>query len=469
MSSRGRPKRQKTGDSPLDMNNFLNWNASRLREELSKSGLKTATSFSLTVLRKLYTDNVLAGKSEAGITSQTAPHFSGDIDATPEGRETPHYAQRGGASALPLSTSARLPAASCAPELRAGITAAEGRAPPTDPRDLTQFKDTAVAPVLDMLSNTFAAFQSALTTMTEYTVKKDTPSFGLDLYYKQQQGDRAAREPSHTVTSASGSQQTSGCHAPWQPGNSNHGYGVAPDDAPRMDLVTTSMRQRIIQGKDVNFAALLIPSFDFAKDDEKKLTNSLNIIQFLRAFGKYKRIMCGVYPNRRDELDGYEAIIQNIHQLHGDRFYEYHKLFSMKSATALESHKIKLDWSKKDSELYCMISANATAKTCANCGEFNHDTVFCPAHPRSRDTGRDTGRDTDAGFKDKTGRQARDPGLIVCRHFNGKGGCFKEVCHYKHTCTTCSRRDHGASSCPTQPSQVASGPVASGRQHKPRN
>ena len=51
--------------------------------------------------------------------------------------------------------------------------------------------------------------------------------------------------------------------------------------------------------------------------------------------------MCQAYPDRREELDKYEAIIVGIYNVYGDKFYEYHKLFSLKSANALMLHKLK--------------------------------------------------------------------------------------------------------------------------------
>jgi hypothetical protein len=52
----------------------------------------------------------------------------------------------------------------------------------------------------------------------------------------------------------------------------------------------------------------------------------------LKAFGKYKRVMTSVYPDRRAELDAYEDDIIDIYNFFGSKFYDYHKLFSSKAA-----------------------------------------------------------------------------------------------------------------------------------------
>lgn len=66
--------------------------------------------------------------------------------------------------------------------------------------------------------------------------------------------------------------------------------------------------------------------------------------------------MCQASPNRRDELDHYEAIIVDLYNVYGERFYEYHKLFSLRSASALAVHKIKVDWSVRDRDLVQLIA-----------------------------------------------------------------------------------------------------------------
>jgi len=54
-----RNKRQRTSGNALDMSNYMNWTASKLRNELEKVNILTSSSFGVSTLRKLYVDNVL--------------------------------------------------------------------------------------------------------------------------------------------------------------------------------------------------------------------------------------------------------------------------------------------------------------------------------------------------------------------------------------------------------------------------
>jgi hypothetical protein len=64
--------------------------------------------------------------------------------------------------------------------------------------------------------------------------------------------------------------------------------------------------------------------------------------------------------------------------VYGDKFYEHHKLFSLKSANALSLHKLKVDWSVRDRDLLQLVSSGVKSKSCSLCGEISHDTKFCP-------------------------------------------------------------------------------------------
>ena len=81
-------------------------------------------------------------------------------------------------------------------------------------------------------------------------------------------------------------------------------------------------------------------------------------------------------------MDKYEAIIVEIYNVYGDKFYEYHKLFPLKSANALSLHKLKVEWSVRDRDLLQLVSSGAKSKSCSLCGEILHDTKFCPIQER---------------------------------------------------------------------------------------
>lgn len=309
-------------------------------------------------------------------------------------------------------------------------------------------------PMFALLSQTLSGLQNSLT--AAMNAKQQQPStYGLHNYYHQQPATNPSMGHSPFIDNPTQKQT----------------FGVAPDDAPSMELVSTSMRQRILEGKDINLAALLIPSFDFDKDDDKNLSAKLNIIQFMRAFGRFKRIMCGAYKDRRDELDRYEAIIQDIHHLHGDIFYEYHKMFSLKSATALQVHKMKLDWSKRDSEIYHVIVAKSSGKDRASYSACGFDTDFAPAKsvksPQHDTVGQSassaiaTDPDMDRHGRMRFFHQNRE----ICNNFNGKTGCNRAPCPRLHVCLKCRKGDHSVLACPMNLTRNQNNPAGFKNRH----
>ena len=73
--------------------------------------------------------------------------------------------------------------------------------------------------------------------------------------------------------------------------------------------------------------------------------------------------MCEVFPQRRVELDLYEADTGNMFDYYGSLFYQYHFQFSRKAAAYLENG-IKVDWSKRDTKMFQLIICGAKSKLC---------------------------------------------------------------------------------------------------------
>ena len=87
---------------------------------------------------------------------------------------------------------------------------------------------------------------------------------------------------------------------------------------------------------------------------DHRLDRSLSITQFYKAFGIYKRVMCEAFPQRRNELDLYEADVGNIHEHYGEIFYQYHIQFTKQAAAYLEKG-IKVDWSRRHKDLFQLL------------------------------------------------------------------------------------------------------------------
>ena len=111
-------------------------------------------------------------------------------------------------------------------------------------------------------------------------------------------------------------------------------FGVPLECIPHVDIVSDVLKKKIWEGKDINLAALLIPKFDDKNHNEpspagltvnlnqedSRLAKSLNISEFITAFGKYKRMMYMKFPEKRVELDRYEANIVDISNVYGGNF-----------------------------------------------------------------------------------------------------------------------------------------------------
>ena len=132
-------------------------------------------------------------------------------------------------------------------------------------------------------------------------------------------------------------------------GNSPPSFGVNPDNLPHVDVISNSMRGNITSGKYVNLASLLIPDFEVTRPvndslsidtlkrtRDHRLDRSLSLTQFYKAFGIYKRVMCEAFPQRRNELDLYEADVCIFHEHYGEIFYQYHIQFTKLAAAYLE-------------------------------------------------------------------------------------------------------------------------------------
>ena len=172
--------------------------------------------------------------------------------------------------------------------------------------------------------------------------------------------------------------------------------GVSADSVPHVIIVSPSIRRDIIAGKDINLASLLIPGYKTDLEQTRhlmvgdevvplkpltdtRLHRSLTIQEFLKAFDMYKSVMCDAYPIRRSELDKYQSDVIDMSQRFGGvAFYEYHRAFSAKSAALLLNHNVKLDWSKRDTTLFCSIFSGLRANACTICASVAHSSEFCP-------------------------------------------------------------------------------------------
>ncbi|XP_033931187.1 uncharacterized protein [Pseudochaenichthys georgianus] len=137
---------------------------------------------------------------------------------------------------------------------------------------------------------------------------------------------------------------------------------------PQSAHISSRLRAKILEGKDINLVTLILPSPEcdksiatggsitaVFKSADPRLLRDLNIGQFLVAFGIFRDVLCSVYPERRVELDAYLGLIGDLYLKFGkSTFYSYHKSFSSKAALHLAHCNVRLDWSVLDTELLVM-------------------------------------------------------------------------------------------------------------------
>ena len=156
--------------------------------------------------------------------------------------------------------------------------------------------------------------------------------------------------------------------------------------------VSPKVRSQIVQGKDVNLASLILPNPVCDKQlvgndqfpavirsSDPRTLRTLDLCDFVLAFGIYRDILCEVFPDRRQELDTYLSLICELKRRYGGTiYYDYHKAFSAKSATFISRFNTRLDWSCLDTELLILHVGGHRALTCQMCNQVGHSVDACP-------------------------------------------------------------------------------------------
>ena len=381
---------------PYDLNNPLNWTVSKLKSELAKKGLNLTANITKPALLQIYQqlDTSVNVSENSGNSSQSDQQIT-----------------------MP---------------------------PPNE--------DNLNTNILGVVSGVQTAVLSLQQTVNQLLQNKSSPQSSSNMLAKIYESQGTGSSPGATGTLV---QQN----------------GVGADDLPHIDVVSENLKKQIREGKYVNLACLLIPDFDapnFTTNElsglelvrqsrrDHRLDRVLSISQFFKAFGIYKRIMCEAFPQRRSELDLYEADIGTIFDHYGSLFYQYHVQFSRKAAAYLEKG-IKVDWSKRDTNMFQLIVGGAKSKLCDHCSQTDHQSAFCPSQinvpgvSNKRSELLKGSSKTDSSV-DRHGRpKVMFQGREICNNFNSRA-CSNKACSLLHVCKKCKSFTHGESKCESQKS-----------------
>lgn len=241
---------------------------------------------------------------------------------------------------------------------------------------------------------------------------------------------------------------------------------VSSDSVPFIETVSTTLRNNIIQGKDVNLATLLLPRENeehkiqdnegqglIKSNHDVRLQRNLSISESILAFFKFKNVKCEVYPERRQELDGYERdIVEMASMTRGPAFYDYHKAFFARASALLHQRNIRVDWSVRDTKLFTSIFAGQTVIRCDSCNSLTHTAHFCPKaklNPAQNNHMQSKYRGSSNQFDVQGRPRLTHKGKEICNNFNGENGCYRQSCNLVHICSACKLGKHASIQCKT--------------------
>ncbi|CAC5419421.1 unnamed protein product [Mytilus coruscus] len=330
-------------DRQWNLNNPSNWTIQKFREELDKKGIKTPSSLPKSVLKQLYIEN----SSTSGITT---PHIQqnrtmSDNDTSIPSSAEPEVVTDSGINGQPLASmdinNISIPNTSSAEQdtisVNHQVTSSNTGGSTSDiPMQNSNFN--SMATMSTMLAHCFSGFQQSLNQFNHNLNKgtnTDYSGFSLQQWYKAQSSttnhmDQVPNVPmfqtglqQDSIYPSSTIQQLDA-----RASSTQHGFqGVRSDSFSNVDIISPTLQKQIIEGKDINLASLLIPKYECPQTNnilangielyvsgkpDPRLNRKLFLQEFIRAFGKYKRVMTTVFPDRRAELDAYQDDIIDI-------------------------------------------------------------------------------------------------------------------------------------------------------------
>ncbi|XP_071145782.1 uncharacterized protein [Mytilus edulis] len=465
MASKRRDTRKRTRGPELDPNNPNNWTSTELKEKLALLGIKISENFTNKQLKRIFLDNKKSspessdnGNTEtnnisATVNTSLSPNIEDDVILSPTNTQNTGFS-----SLIPIASTSRMNTVEPTPLPVIGASAHQNHAFP--PRtDLNTLDYALVNNTLQLCQQVIAGVpkQTNNNKFNLHSAMNFNPGPGSTLPVNQNTfgvqnptlGEFTQTNPNQmNFPNSFASQVPIFSMQNQHMQMTKHGYPATAFSG--VDMVSPEIRTKIISGKDINLNILLLPNYETPnqqkfKENDDRLKRNLTLDEFIIAFGRFKKIMCQVFPNRAEELDCYLSHIIETANVWPGKFFEYHKMFSAKCSIMLQEHNIKIDWSRGDLELRQMVCAGSTVNMCNFCSSTLHKSSMCGNNRGYQNS-------KTQPTQDKYGRDiVVHDGMQICNNFNQPKGCVKPYCRYAHVCKIC-KKTHEKFECSTNKS-----------------
>lgn len=356
MASKRRDNRKRTRGPELDPNNPNNWTSTELKDKLASLGIKISENFTNKQLRRIFFDknksspeNSDSGNTETTNTGATlnaslASNVEDHVILSSSNTQNSELSDQ-----IPSASSSWTNTVEPTPLPVVGASAHHNNAFP--PRADLNTLDYA------LVNNTLQLCQQVIAGVPKQTNKNNLHSAlnlnpGPRSTFPVNQNTFGVQNPTlgefvnpnqMNLPNSFGPQVPIFAMQNQQVQMSKHGYPATAFSS--VDMVSPEIRTKIISGKDINLNILLLPNYETPnnqkfKENDDRLKRNLTLDEFIIAFGRYKKIMCQVFPNRAEEIDSYLSHIIETANVWPAKFFEYHKMFSAKCSILLQEHNI---------------------------------------------------------------------------------------------------------------------------------
>ena len=117
-----------------------------------------------------------------------------------------------------------------------------------------------------------------------------------------------------------------------------------------------------------------------------------------------------------------------------------------------------LNWSIRDTDLYCRLCAGRRVNACTLCSSVAHSTGMCPLASSLKTPSAGLNKRNADGVNDAVGRQRKfHAGVEICNNYNSSNGCNRRICKFLHLCSWCKSEQHCGAECLQRQRQTGKG------------